>query len=86
MHAALKDPAFLTFYYYWRRDNRPFLSQMKESTSYTNHFSEKQLEQKIRKVEKEMLDAARNLEFERAASLRDELKALRDRMMAVAGA
>jgi excinuclease ABC subunit B len=48
-------------------------------------LSEKQLEQKIRKVEKEMLDAARNLEFERAASLRDELKALRDRMMAVAG-
>ena len=48
-------------------------------------LSEKQLEQKIRKVEKEMLDAARNLEFERAASLRDELKALRDRMMVVAG-
>ena len=44
-------------------------------------LSEKQLEQKIRKVEKEMLDAARNLEFERAASLREELKALLDRMM-----
>ena len=39
----------------------------------------------IRKVEKEMLDAARNLEFERAASLRDELKALRDRLLAVGG-
>jgi excinuclease ABC subunit B len=48
-------------------------------------LSEKQLDQKIRKVEKEMLEAARNLEFERAASLRDELKALRDRMMSVAG-
>src|SRR6187402_1714872 len=48
-------------------------------------LSEKQLDQKIKKVEKEMLDAARNLEFERAASLRDELKILRDRMLAVAG-
>jgi excinuclease ABC subunit B len=48
-------------------------------------LSEKQLDQKIRKVEKEMLDAARNLEFERAANLRDELKLLRDRMLAVAG-
>jgi excinuclease ABC subunit B len=48
-------------------------------------LSEKQLDQKVRKLEKEMLDAARNLEFERAASLRDELKTLRGRLMAVAG-
>jgi excinuclease ABC subunit B len=48
-------------------------------------LSEKQLDQRIRKVEKEMLEAARNLEFERAASLRDELKTLRDRLMAVGG-
>jgi excinuclease ABC subunit B len=48
-------------------------------------LSEKQLEQKLKKVEKEMLEAARNLEFERAASLRDELKGLRERMLAVAG-
>src|ERR1700680_1402916 len=48
-------------------------------------LSEKQLDQRIRKLEKEMLEAARNLEFERAASLRDELKALRDRLMAVGG-
>jgi excinuclease ABC subunit B len=48
-------------------------------------LSEKQLDQRIRKLEKEMLEAARNLEFERAAHLRDELKALRDRLMAVGG-
>src|SRR5258706_222556 len=48
-------------------------------------LSEKQLDQKIRKLEREMLEAARNLEFERAASLRDELKMLRDRLMAVGG-
>jgi excinuclease ABC subunit B len=48
-------------------------------------LSEKQLDQRIRRLEKEMLEAAKNLEFERAASLRDELKAARDRMMAVGG-
>jgi excinuclease ABC subunit B len=48
-------------------------------------LSEKQLDQRIRKLEKEMLDAARNLEFERAASLRDELRTLRDRLMMVGG-
>jgi excinuclease ABC subunit B len=48
-------------------------------------LSEKQLDQRIRKLEKEMLEAARNLEFERAAHLRDELKVLRDRLMAVGG-
>jgi excinuclease ABC subunit B len=48
-------------------------------------LSEKQLDQRIRKMEKEMLEAARNLEFERAASLRDELKTLRDRLLAVGG-
>jgi excinuclease ABC subunit B len=48
-------------------------------------LSEKQLDQRIRKLEKEMLDAAKNLEFERAANLRDELKTLRDRLMMVGG-
>jgi len=48
-------------------------------------LSEKQLDQRIRKLEKEMLEAAKNLEFERAASLRDELKAMRDRLMMVGG-
>jgi excinuclease ABC subunit B len=50
-----------------------------------DQLSEKQLDQRIRKMEKEMLEAARNLEFERAASLRDELKVLRDRLLAVGG-
>ncbi|APV51019.1 excinuclease ABC subunit B [Betaproteobacteria bacterium GR16-43] len=48
-------------------------------------LGEKQLDQRIRKLEKEMLEAARNLEFERAAQMRDELKRLRDRLMAVGG-
>jgi excinuclease ABC subunit B len=48
-------------------------------------LSEKQLDQRIRKMEKEMLEAAKNLEFERAASLRDELRTLRERLMMVGG-
>jgi excinuclease ABC subunit B len=56
-----------------------------EEEAKYDSLSEKQLDQRIRKMEKEMLDAARNLEFERAASLRDELKVLRDRLMAVGG-
>jgi excinuclease ABC subunit B len=48
-------------------------------------LSEKQLDQRIRKLEKEMLESAKNLEFERAASLRDDLKVLRDRLMFVGG-
>jgi excinuclease ABC subunit B len=48
-------------------------------------LGEKQLDQRIRKLEKEMLEAARNLEFERAAQMRDELKKLRERLMAVGG-
>jgi len=59
--------------------------QAAEEETRFDALSEKQLDQRIRKLEKEMLEAARNLEFERAASLRDELKILRDRMLAVAG-
>jgi excinuclease ABC subunit B len=55
-----------------------------EEAAYES-LGEKQLDVRIRKVEKEMLEAARNLEFERAAHLRDELKRLRDRLMSVGG-
>ena len=37
----------------------------------------------MKRLEKEMLDAARNLEFERAAQLRDQLKALKERLFGV---
>jgi excinuclease ABC subunit B len=43
-------------------------------------MSEKELTREIKRVEKEMLDAARNLEFERAAQLRDSLKRLKQRL------
>ena len=41
-------------------------------------LSEKQLEARLKVLEKEMLESARNLDFETAATRRDELKALRD--------
>jgi excinuclease ABC subunit B len=48
-------------------------------------LGEKQLEAAIRKTERDMLDAARNLEFEQAAKLRDELKRLQERLLFVGG-
>ena len=44
------------------------------------HMGEKDLTREVKRVEKEMLDAARNLEFERAAQLRDQLKTLKERL------
>ena len=45
-----------------------------------SEMGEKQLTREVKRLEKDMLDAARNLEFERAAQLRDELKALKERL------
>jgi excinuclease ABC subunit B len=44
-------------------------------------LSEKQMESAIKRVEREMMEAARNLEFEKAGKLRDELRMLRNRML-----
>ena len=41
-------------------------------------MSEKEISKEIKRLEKEMLQAAKNLEFERAAELRDQLKKLRE--------
>jgi excinuclease ABC subunit B len=43
-------------------------------------MGEKQLTREVKRLEKAMLDAAKNLEFERAAALRDQLKALKQRL------
>ena len=48
-------------------------------------LSEKQLETTIKRLEREMMDAARNLEFEKAAQTRDELRALRNKLLIVGG-
>jgi len=45
---------------------------------------EKDLEKELKLLEKQMLDAARNLEFERAAEMRDRLYKLREQLFGVA--
>ena len=47
-------------------------------------MSEKQLAREIRALEKQMLECARNLEFEKAAKARDQLGELRKRVFGVA--
>jgi excinuclease ABC subunit B len=43
-------------------------------------MTEVQLAKEIRSIEKQMLDAAKNLEFEKAAEYRDEVKRLRNKL------
>jgi excinuclease ABC subunit B len=40
----------------------------------------KDLTRELKRLEKDMFDAAKNLEFERAAELRDQLKALKEQL------
>jgi excinuclease ABC subunit B len=46
-------------------------------------MSEKDLNKEIKRTEKEMLDAAKNLEFEKAAELRDRLRELKQVMFGI---
>ena len=43
-------------------------------------MNEIQLAKEIRQLEKQMLDAAKNLEFEQAAEYRDEIKKLKNKL------
>jgi excinuclease ABC subunit B len=49
----------------------------KEKASY-EAMGEKEIAKEIKRIEKAMMDAARNLEFEKAATLRDQLRILRE--------
>ena len=64
-----------------KRDERKAAQERKKY----DVLSEKQMETALKRLEREMMDAARNLEFEKAANLRDELKALRNRVLLVGG-
>ncbi|MCL1961927.1 MAG: UvrB/UvrC motif-containing protein, partial [Desulfovibrionaceae bacterium] len=48
-------------------------------------LSEKDLAREIKRLEKQMLDHARNLEFEQAARTRDQLALLKSRVFGAAG-
>ena len=55
-------------------------SQLKAAQAQAKYLamSEKDVSKEIKRLEKDMLQAAKNLEFERAAQLRDQLKKLRE--------
>ena len=52
-----------------------------QSQARYDAMSESQLTKEIQRVEKKMLSAAKNLEFEQAALLRDELKSLKNKLL-----
>jgi len=58
-------------------------SQLKAAQEQAKYLamSEKEVSKEIKRLEKAMLQAARNLEFENAAALRDELKKLRESVL-----
>src|SRR6266404_4803596 len=59
--------------------------QLKAAQAHAKYeaMPEKDLERELKRIEKEMLDAARNLEFERAAELRDRLYQLKEQLFGV---
>jgi excinuclease ABC subunit B len=63
-------------------DHEEARTQLKREQSEARYASmdEKALTREVKQLEKAMLDAARNLEFERAAQLRDQLKALKEKL------
>jgi excinuclease ABC subunit B len=63
-------------------DHESARSQLKAAQDDARYeaMSDKELTREVKRLEKEMLEAARNLEFERAAELRDRLKALKQRL------
>jgi excinuclease ABC subunit B len=46
-------------------------------------MAEKDMEKELKRLEKEMVEAAKNLEFERAAELRDKLFEIKEAMFGV---
>ena len=60
--------------------------QLKAAQAHARYdaMPEKDLERELKRVEREMLEAAKNLEFERAAELRDRLYQLKEKLFGVA--
>jgi excinuclease ABC subunit B len=48
-------------------------------------MSEKQISKEIKRLEKAMLDHAKNLEFEKAAQVRDQLHGLKQQLFGAPG-
>jgi excinuclease ABC subunit B len=69
-----------------KRSTRSTERQAAQDKKKYEFSTEKQMDSAIKKVEKDMMNAARNLEFEKAAKLRDELRMLRHKMLVLGGA
>jgi excinuclease ABC subunit B len=60
-------------------DARAELKEMQQRAKFED-MSEKQLAKEIKRLEKQMMEHAKNLEFEKAAAARDQLAVLRERV------
>jgi len=63
-------------------DHKEARSELKAAQARARYdvMDEKELTREVKQLEKSMMEAARNLEFERAAQLRDQLKTLKERL------
>jgi excinuclease ABC subunit B len=64
---------------------RDYFDYLKISEEKDIYLSPEKRKKRMEKLEKLMAEAARNLEFEKAAALRDELKKLKKRELELAG-
>jgi excinuclease ABC subunit B len=69
---------------YSPQDARDELVAAQEHAKY-EAMSEKQVSKEIKRLEKAMLDHARNLEFEKAAQMRDQLRVLKEQLFGASG-
>ena len=63
---------------------RAELRAAQEAAKYED-MSEKQASKEIKRLEKQMLDHAKNLEFEKAAQVRDQLAKLKSQLFGASG-
>ena len=67
------------------KDDLRAAEQLAASMVGAGALSEKDLGKRIKQIEKDMLEAARNLEFEKAARLRDQLALLKEQAFGASG-
>ncbi|MFN4265137.1 MAG: excinuclease ABC subunit UvrB [Aquabacterium sp.] len=67
------------------KDDLKAAQALAESVAGASDMSEKDLSRRMKQLEKEMLEAARSLEFEKAARLRDQLAILKEQVFGAAG-
>jgi excinuclease ABC subunit B len=67
------------------QDAKEVIQTAQETARYES-MSEKQISKEIKRLEKAMLDHAKNLEFEKAAQVRDQLHQLKQQLFGAPGA